>query len=152
VAFFADFNTVFSVINAIGVVAGILFAGCSLRADSKMRRISNLVSLTENHRELWTLVLDRPDLKRVLKDDLDLNGAPVTEEEQIFTTLIILHIQIVYQATRENVLSFESEGLEGDLKILLNRPITKNVWSRIRSFQNRDFIQFIDRMIQSKES
>lgn len=46
----------FNVLSAIGVIASLLFTGVSLRSETKNRRVSNLIALTQNHRDLWTEV------------------------------------------------------------------------------------------------
>jgi hypothetical protein len=150
VAPLVDLNTALGILNAIGVVAGLLFTGLSFQKDSKARRMENFISITEHHRDIWTLVLDRPGLKRILRDDVDLEEQSVTDEEQLVSTLIILHVQIVHEGVKANLINLEKAGLERDLRALLRRPVLKEVWARIRDFQNKDFIRYVDRIVRGR--
>ena len=51
-------------LNAIGVVGGLLFAAFAVRAEARIRRIANLLTITTNHREIWVELYDRPELAR----------------------------------------------------------------------------------------
>ena len=56
----------FNLFSAVGIIGGLLFTAVSLRSETKTRRISNLLTLTQNHRELWAEMFRRPGLERVL--------------------------------------------------------------------------------------
>ena len=143
-AFPGDVDTVLGIVNAVGVVAGLFFTGFALQRDSKMRRLENLISLTDHHREIWTLIFDRPGLHRVMSDDATVVANTLSEEEELFSTFVILHVQIVFEGLRDDLLRLERTGWERDLKLLLHRPVIKEVWRRIRNSQNSDFRRYID--------
>jgi len=47
-------------------VGGLLFTGITLRADAKAKRLQSLFTITQNHRQIWTEIHDRPELSRIL--------------------------------------------------------------------------------------
>ena len=81
----------FVLLQSLGIIGGLIFTGVSLWIDARVRRVSNLISLTNQHRDIWTEVYRRPALARVLDPHADTDLAPVTAEEEIFVTLLILH-------------------------------------------------------------
>src|SRR5262245_23265760 len=87
-------------VNAIGVIGGLLFNGFALRSETKARRITNLLVLTENHRELWTELYRNPRLSRVLDSDADLTSKGLTSDEEMFVTFVVLHLSSSYYALR----------------------------------------------------
>ncbi len=42
----------FTLLNVIGIVGGLFFTGHSLRSETKTRRVANLLSLTQAHRDI----------------------------------------------------------------------------------------------------
>jgi len=48
------------------IVAGLFFTGYSLRIDTKVRHIGNLLTITQQHREIWSEFYKKPELARAL--------------------------------------------------------------------------------------
>src|SRR5260370_24950623 len=88
----------FTVLSAIGIVGGLLFPAVSLRSETKTRRISNLLILTQNHRDLWTQLLHYPPLARVLDKVADIRKQPITTDEELFVNFVIQHLNSAHQA------------------------------------------------------
>src|SRR5438093_2004858 len=88
----------FVLLNSASIVAGLLFTAFSLRSESKARRITNLLIITQNHREIWTEIYRRPELTRVLEAKADLERHPTSREEDLFVTLLVLHLSSSYHA------------------------------------------------------
>ena len=70
----------FTLLNAVGVIGGLFFTGHSLRSETKTRRIANLLSLTDGHRDIWKQVFTRPQLSCILDPNADTSSKPVTRE------------------------------------------------------------------------
>lgn len=136
-------------LNAAGVIGGLLFTALSIRGETKARRIGNLLMLTEHHRDLWTRIYERPELLRVLKEDVDLSQQSITEEEEIFVNLLILHLHSVYQAIRAGTF-MKPEGLQQAIRWLYSRPIPRAVWEKLRPLQDRDFVRFFETTLVEK--
>lgn len=133
----------FVLLQSVGIIGSLLFTAASFRTDAKARRISNLLTLTHHHREIWTQLYKRPDLLRVVKRAVDLMRQPVTEAEELFVDLLILHLSSSYHAIRDGLLA-EPEGLRKDIRWFFSLPIPRAVWRKSRILQDEDFVRFID--------
>src|SRR5258708_5149420 len=90
----------FVLLQSLGIVGGLLFTAVSLRIDTKVRRVGNLISVTHEHRDIWTQLYQRPELWRVLEQNVDLRKEPLTNEEELFVNLLILHLVSVHEAIK----------------------------------------------------
>src|SRR5882762_3069522 len=79
---------------------GVIFAGLSSRAETKSRRVTNQLLITQNHRELWSLYLRTPEVARVLNPSADVSHEPVTQQEEVFVVMLIQHMNSSYQAVQ----------------------------------------------------
>ena len=134
----------FIFLQSVGIIASLLFTGLSLRIDAKVRRASNLLIITEQHRGIWSQLYRRPELSRVLDDKADLKQMPVTEVEELFVTLLILHLSSVYHVMSDHLV-IKPEGLREDISSFFVLPIPQNVWEKVKMFQDRDFVEFVDK-------
>ena len=130
-------------LNALGVVGGLFFTGHSLRSETKARKITNLLTLAQSHREIWKEILHEPKLNRVLSTRVETDRTPVTREEEIFVTLVIQHLGIVFRAMKSD-LTIDPEGLRRDVSQFFALPIPENVWNRIRVLQDDDFVAYVE--------
>lgn len=130
-------------ITAVGVVGGLFFTAIALYSETKTRRISNLLTITKNHRELWTEFAHNPQLSRVLRQPVDLTKHPITREEEIFVIEVFSHICTAYYATKENRL-IKLEGLRRDVWSFVSLPLPNTVWEKIKVIQNDEFVTFVE--------
>src|SRR5262245_42311705 len=93
----------FVFLNSASIVAGLLFTAFSLRSEAKARQITNLLIVTQNHREIWTEIYRRPELARVLEATPNLKRRPISREEDLFVTLLVLHLSSSYHAMKSGV-------------------------------------------------
>ena len=128
-----------------GIVAGLVFTALSLRDTRKAQKITNLFTLTHYHHELYRQLFDRPELRRIFRPDADLLRHPVTDDERLFLTLLVLHLTLAMEAMRLRAI-VPIEGLERDLAELFNKPIPRAVWRELRPVQNQDVVKMIDRL------
>src|SRR5258705_3071489 len=134
----------FTLLQSIGIVASLVFNATALRADTKSRRVTNLIAITTHHREIWAELYDRPELARVLELDPDLKNEPVTREEEIFTRTLILHLNGAYHAIKDGML-VEPDGLGRDIQSFFALPIPGIIWEELKPLQDIDFVQFVER-------
>ncbi len=133
----------FTILQSAGIIGGLLFTALSLRTDARIRRVSNLITLTAHHREIWTELYRRPELARVLKPVLPPDQLTPTPEEEVFVSLLILHLTSAYEAIKQGVL-LPPEKLEDDICNFFSLPIPKAVWEQNRTYQNRHFVEFVE--------
>jgi hypothetical protein len=131
-----------------GIIGGLLFSGLSLRADTRAWRATNLIAITQNHREIWTQLYTRPELSRILSAHVVLRKKPVTLEEELFVRLLILHLNTSYQAAREGVFT-TPERLCADIQHFFSLPIPHAVWQKEKPMQDGDFVGFVESSIKA---
>jgi hypothetical protein len=130
-------------IQSLGIMGGLGFTALGFRAEAKSRQSENLIRITESHRELWTRYDESPALHRVLDPAANVDREPVTAEEARFVQFLILHIHLTYQLSKGGVYH-QPERVREDIRGLISLPVPHAVWRKLCSFQNRDFVKFID--------
>ena len=133
----------FEILNAVGVVGGLLLTGHSLHSETKTRRVANLLSLTQGQRDIWKQVFTHPQLGRVLDPDADLSVQPTTREEEIFVNSVIQHLNVAYYAMREE-LTVKPEGLRRDIYSFISLPVPSTIRERVKPLQDDDFVAFVE--------
>ncbi len=123
--------------------AGLFAAVLTLRTDINVRRVQNLINLTSAHREIWSLLYDRPHLSRVLDRQANLIEKPITLEEERFVHFLILHLRASFKA-RQIGFHFDDDELGDDIEDFFTRPIPKQVWQQARKFQEPTFVKYVE--------
>jgi hypothetical protein len=139
----------FNLFQVFVAIPTLLFTAFSLRAETKSRRSSNLIAIVGNHREVWTYYYSNPKFWRIRDSQADLSKVPVTEEEAHFVNLLILHLLSSYYSMKNGVLITQEE-LDRDIRQFFTKPIPKNVWSKAKSLQNKDFVSFVESSISKQ--
>lgn len=134
----------FTLLSALGIVGSLLFTAHSLRSETKTRRVANLLSLTQGHRDIWKEFLRYPQMKRVLDSKANPSAPPVTDEEEIFVNMVIQHLSVVFHAMRDE-LTIKPEGLRRDVWWFFSLPIPHAVWEKGKVLQNDAFVAFVER-------
>ena len=132
-----------SFLQAAGIICGLFFTAASFRADTRSRRIHNLITLTEQHRNIWEALHVKPPLARILNPDADLHARQLTREELEFVNICILHLNCWYYAINEREVR-APEGLGTDIKTFFALPIPRAVWERNRAFQDEEFVEYVE--------
>lgn len=130
-------------LEVIGIVAGLCFTAVSYRDDAKARQVTNLLTLTEQHREIWSRLTERGELARVLDASVDVKLAPPTLAEEHFVNHLILHLSASYRAIRTGLL-LRPDKLRRDIRQFFSLPIPKSVWQQQRPLLDEDFARFVE--------
>jgi hypothetical protein len=130
----------FDILSTIGIVGSLLFTAHSSRAETKTRRISNLITLTQNHREIWSALFKNPELERVVGTQ---SKEPITVQEEILVNLVIQHLQSVFYAVSDKLV-LKPEQLRRDIRDFFSLPIPRAVWEKNKVFQNEEFVAFVE--------
>ena len=136
----------FVFIQSVGIVASLLLSVFVLRRDTKSRRISNYINLTQYHRDIWKMTVEHPSLRRVLELDSELQKEKLTAEEHQFLTFVFLHITCSFELQKNNHM-IKIEMLEYDIADLLKAPLVRRFWEENKRFYNTDFSNFVERGI-----
>jgi hypothetical protein len=133
----------FILLQSVGIIASLFFTACSLRSETVTRRVANLLTITESHRELWTEFYQRPELKRVLDERVDVHQGGITREEEIFVNFVIFHLNAVFYAWKSGLV-FKLEGLRRDVRWFFALPIPQIIWEGTKLLQNDEFVAFVE--------
>lgn len=133
----------FTLLQTLAILSSFAFTCITLRRDEKSRRISNLMLLTANHRDIWKEIFDRPELRRVLATNPHLDTKPVTDDETLFVKILILHLNSAHHAITSGLI-IAPEGVGADIRIFFAHPIARLVWDEIRDLQDRAFVEFVE--------
>ncbi|MCE9608836.1 MAG: hypothetical protein K8R23_01280 [Chthoniobacter sp.] len=138
----------FQFLQTASLLVGFFTAIHSVRTDTKERKIGNLFALTNAHREIWSKLYERRALSRVLLVSVNLRREPVTAEEELFVHTLILHLRAAFKA-RKLGMQFDDDAVAADIRQFLNRSIPRAVWEKSKIFQDGDFVQFVERALDS---
>ena len=133
----------FTLLQSTGIIGSLWYAARSFRFDARVRRAGNLIEIIRHHREIWSRLYTRPELARIRDPYPALEMQPITIEEELFVSQVILHLSGVFQATKEGVI-VPLEGAEADIRRFFSKPIPLEIWRRRRRFQNGDFVNYVE--------
>jgi hypothetical protein len=139
----------FEVLSAVGIIAGLGFTAASFRADTRSRRLTNLVSLTQQHRDIWEEVQSNPSLARVIDPNADVYTKTVTNQEAVFVGHLLLHLHSWYRLMREGEVR-SLKGLSQDIKAFFALPIPAKVWHDRLTFFDPDFVNYVEEAVGLK--
>jgi hypothetical protein len=113
---------------------------------SRMHKMDAIVDLIQQQHTIWLRFFDAPSLKRILEAKLDLSKNPVTEDETIFTSFIILHLTTVFIAVRRGMIPPPAK-LDADLKSFFALPIPRVVWQQTKDRHDADTMSYLDALV-----
>lgn len=130
-------------LQSIGLAASLSLTFWAMRRDTHSQRASNIIKLTEQHRDLWKELFARPSLSRVLKKKADLARDPLTDDESVFVGLLILHLNSTYVAIKSGVIK-RPDGLSPDIRGFFSLPVPNAVWKKTHHLHDADFVAFVE--------
>ena len=133
----------FLLLQGTGIVGGLLFTAISIRHGTKARQIGDLLTLAQQHRDLWKEIHERPELARVLRPQVDLVTQPVSVLEEEFLHLVIAHFNTGWLMAREGSL-LTLKVLKRDAGTFFCLPIPRIVWEQTKANRDPRFVRFVD--------
>ena len=138
-----------SAIGAAGIISSLVFTAASFRADAKNRLITNLLALDDRHRALLSEVKQRPELKRILSENVDLIAQPLTSEEDLSMWQIVQQFETGWRV--EKILNRgELRSLARDAGAFFSLPLPYAVWEKTKKFRNPKFVRFVERAMKAR--
>lgn len=141
----------FSLLQSAGIAGGLLFTGVTLRRELQAKRVSEYLTLANQHRRLWGQLHRRKGLVHVLDSDRDLAISPVTNEERLFLELALVHFHTGWLLAREGSLT-PLHVLATDAGSFFRLPVPEAVWCSVRSAHDPEFVAFIDAAVRGHRS
>lgn len=136
-----------SLLEAVGIIGGLIFTGVSLHRDSKARRIGNLIGLTQQQRDIWNRAMEDPELVKVQEPQRDIMKEPPTTREKLFVRSLVIYLATVHRAVRLDEL-LRPHGMERDIREFISKPLPRDVWNELRPYQDPDFVEFVEQQIK----
>ncbi len=130
-------------LQAISIIAGLLFTAVTIIRNTKARKASNLIALNNSQRHVWSNILKSGHEKRILSREADIKNKSVTPEEKVLIVSAILHLYTVFQVEKLGQLS-DVDGMEKDIQHFFQNPLVAEVWQKNKEFQNRDFVKYVE--------
>jgi hypothetical protein len=88
-------------------------------------------------------------LARIEDKDVALDSKAVSFEEELFVTMPISHLSIVFRVWRLGEF-VKLEGLKKDVREFFELPIPKAVWEKSKTFQDGKFVAFVERCLNGR--
>ena len=133
----------FSLLQSLGIAGGLLFTAVTVHRDAQHRHVSNMLTLLEQHRDLWSEVHTRPELARVMATEVDLVTRPLTVAEERFLNLVIVHFHTGWQLARDGVIH-SLAVMAADAQGFFSLPLPRAVWDQSKAQREPDFVHFVD--------
>jgi hypothetical protein len=137
------------VLQTVGIVGGLCFTVYAIRKDGQARQIENMMGMAHHHYSIWKEIYHRPQLLHVMDKKVIVEQSPVTPEEQLFVTAIIIHLDSVHRA-RKAKLILNQEGLREDIHRFFSLPIPQAVWREVKQLHDQDFVAFVEAAIRAE--
>ena len=143
-----------NIFQSAGIVGSLFFTAYTLKRDSKARQASDILKLSEQHRELWAEVYRNPELRRITDEKADLilsRGASPQEEE--FLNLVFVHTYTTWLMAKNETLPFLNLEMLGiDMGTFLKKPVPLAVWKATKAGRDPEFVKFMEQSIATAES
>jgi len=138
----------FTLLSAVGIGGGLWYSGISSRAQTKTQQLTNLITMTQSHRELWRDFHRDSSLARVLDARADVSSHLITAGEEDFVVIVIQHLSSVYHGILIG-LTIEPEGIQRDVHEFFSLPIPNAVWNKVRYLQDDKLVQFVENCLNA---
>lgn len=135
-------------LQSVGIAGSLFFSSYATWKDEQARRISNALAIHAQYREIWRELYERPELSRVLDEGADLSAKPLSTGEELFVRNLILHLGTAFRVMQYGEF-VRLSGLHQDIREFFTLPIPRAIWSRLKPFQNRDFVGFIEDVLSA---
>jgi len=140
----------FTLVQSVGIVGSLWFAVAAFRREVASRKVGDLLTLSQHHRDLWSEVHRRPELGRVLQREVDFVASPISLAEEEFLNVVIVHFQTSWLLAREGAM-LTLDVLAADVRWFFSLPLPRAVWQRTREFRDPIFVEFVESAVQGKE-
>lgn len=131
------------VVQAVGIISGIVFSGHAHRTDARERRAQRHFELTREHREIWEDLNARSVGKELLSKNRDLAARPRTIEETEAVRTLTLHLNAFFRSETEGIHVMPERVME-DIQDFFSHPVPRDAWREVRDFHDRAFVAFVE--------
>jgi hypothetical protein len=136
----------FNVIQTVGIIGSLWMGILAAHREAKAKETENLLTIAEQHRELWVEAHQRKELGRIFLENADMTEA-VSIAETVFLRLVISHFQSIWLvANAGGLLTLKELAL--DAGEFFSLPLPRAVWEKTKATRNPKFVRFIERAMK----
>ena len=136
----------FNIIQTAGIIGSLAMAASASNREAKAKEIENILTLSEHHRNLWTVVTQRPELERIFQSDVDVLKSPATVVENVFLNEIIVQFLTGWRVAAAGGVTTLGE-LAADVRAFFSLPLPRAVWEKTKNSRNQQFARFVERSL-----
>lgn len=115
--------TFFQVAQLSLIAFGLAFTAVQLRRTARAARVANLLALTKDHRELWTMLLGNENLRSIILSDSEVESIKdLTFEEQQMINFFLLHMAAAFELHRVGLIT-RNRASAADIAALMSLPM-----------------------------
>lgn len=138
----------FNLTQTFGIVASALLAAAAFSRETRARRLGYLLSLAEQHREVWSEAHRRPELARIFKSEVDLVADPISTVEQEFLNIVIVHFHTGWLFAKDTRF-LDDTALTADARTFFSLPLPRAVWDNTRDARDPKFVRLMEKAFAS---
>jgi hypothetical protein len=139
----------FNVVQTVGIVGSLWMTAAAANREAKAREIENLLTIAEQHREVWGELLKSQESERILQSGADALAKPLTPKEEENVNLVAIHFLKSWRIAKMGGLVTLKE-LATDARHFFSLPLPRAVWEKTKAFRNQRFVRFVDRAIERR--
>lgn len=137
-----------AIAQLIVVVIGASLTIIQITRNVTANRIANLLAVTKNHREIWSMLMDRDELHEIMMTSSKIRKAnELSTEQRLFLNFLLLHMAAAFASTRSGLLT-RNKSVSTDVGELMSLPAPFAFWSEQKRFHHKPFARFVDRSIK----
>ncbi len=80
-----------------------------------------------------------------------MSDAAPTPDKAIYMNVMIQHVASAYDAVKAGM-AIKPEAPRRDVRDFFSRPLPNAIWQKLKSFQNDDFVVFVESCLATPES
>jgi hypothetical protein len=145
----------FNLIQTVGIMGSLCLTAVASNQqakasnrEAKSKEVENLLTIAEQHQELWRGVAQRKDLERIFQPDGNALAKQATVVEMEFLNSVIVHFQTGWWIAKGGGIT-TLEEIREDARSFFTLPLPHAVWEKTKQSRNREFVRFIDRAIDT---
>ena len=138
----------FNIIQTAGIIGSLLMAAAAANREARAKEIENILTLSEHHRNLWTVIAQRPELERIFQTDVDVLKSPATVVEAVFLNEVVVQFLTGWRVATAGGVTTLGE-LAADVRGFFSLPLPRAVWERSKNYRNRRFVKFVEKALSN---
>ena len=133
-------------IQNTGIIASMLYGAIEARRARQALNDENLRSIAAERRVLRDMLIQKPELSRVLQSSVDLTKQPLTFGElEYLKDRFVLYLRAWRLVKNGGALTFDELVLE--IRRFIQFPLPHVVWEQTKEDRDPDFVRFVKRAI-----